>query len=121
MICPTCHLPLGESILLRVRGQDGYLKSCARCSSMHGVHLFYPLTAFRERAMGEDAVAVEPWCEACVTRAGNARGALLPRTRGGRLKTPGTGGRYEEAPPGQGRGSGGEVVSLSATRALRSS
>ena len=65
--CPGCHVALEE---LRVaRGdRDRYLKSCPRCSTLQGVHVFYPLDAFREHAVEEDWALIDPWCESCIRR-----------------------------------------------------
>jgi hypothetical protein len=62
--CPGCHMELEQSL---VAMGEAPLKSCPRCSQLQGLHVFYPLDAFREHAL-EGWAILDPWCESCIRR-----------------------------------------------------
>jgi hypothetical protein len=61
MNCPGCD----ESLRRAVYRDDGGLKSCPRCSTRLGRHVFRPLDDFGERRPHGGEPIMQSWCRDC--------------------------------------------------------
>jgi len=59
----SCEHPLNDSQYMERGGQ--HLKSCPRCSSQAGRHVFHPVGHFGMRTMADGQEIVQSWCPAC--------------------------------------------------------
>lgn len=63
VVCRGCKYLLSESQEIEIDGE--LLKSCPKCSSNKGVHIFYRYEDFGMRDMGDGRHIVQSWCPSC--------------------------------------------------------
>ncbi len=61
--CSGCGLSLNES--QEVESKDTRYKSCPKCSSMAGHHVYYKYEYFGMRTMEDGRHIVQSWCPSC--------------------------------------------------------
>lgn len=63
-VCEFCNTSLNESVLAVDAGGNQF-KSCPKCSSDAGCHVFYRYDDFGMRNMGDGRHTVQSWCPGC--------------------------------------------------------
>lgn len=63
-VCKFCNHLLSESVLV-VDAASNQFKSCPKCSSGAGYHIFYRYDDFGMRNIRDDQYIVQSWCSGC--------------------------------------------------------